>query len=151
MAARDERSPLTMDELILEARRLVAANQALQERLRTRRLWRVAAWAGAAGLAFYAWTLHTQMAEHVSLLRANMELVQSGNALLRAANARQREMQTALKQMRRPPRAPGRPESPRRPEGCAEGSAGCDSSTYWVPGFPGPRVSTKRAVLRPSI
>jgi hypothetical protein len=141
-----------VDELIVETRRLLEANHALQERLRARRLWRVAGAALAAVVVgFYGWSIHTLLAQNVSLLRANTELVQSGNALLRATNTRQQEMQSALKQMR-PPARLNRTQSPRRSqEGCVEGAGGCDAPTYWVPGFPGPRVSTKRTALRPRV
>lgn len=150
MPTSDERASARLDELIVETRLLLEANRVLQERLDRRRRWRLAAVAVAAGVLFYAWTIHALLAENVSLLRANTELVQSGNALLRATNSRQQEMQAALRQMRRLPMPMSRAESPRRGlDGCAEGSVGCDSSTFWVPGFPGPRVSTKRTALRP--
>jgi hypothetical protein len=149
MPTSDERSAARLDELIVETRLLLEANRVLQERLRARRLWRTAGVTLAAMLGVYAWSLHALLAENVSLLRANTELVQSGNALLRATNTRQQEMQSALKQMR-PPARLNRTQSPRRgQDDCSEGAGGCDSPTYWVPGFPGPRVSTKRTVLRP--
>lgn len=153
MAAPDARAAVELEELIVEARRLAEVNRALRQRLRAQRLWRVAALALALAAAFYAWTMHTLLAENVRLLRANTELMQSGNALLRAANARQQEMRSVLDQMRRAPVDPVRPEqSRRRLDRCQDGSPGCDSPpTYWVPGFPGPRVSTKRTVLRPSM
>jgi hypothetical protein len=144
------RGDVRVDDLIVETRLLIEANRMLQERLRARRLWRAAAAGLLAGAAFYAWTLHTLLAENVTLLRANTELLQSGNALLRATNTRQQEMQSALEHLRRPAALVNRTESPRRSQDeCTEGRAGCDAPTYWVPGFPGPRVSTKRAALRP--
>lgn len=151
MPTSDERSAARLDELIVETRLLLEANRVLQERLRARRLWRTAGVTLAAMLGVYAWSLHALLAENVSLLRANTELVQSGNALLRATNTRQQEMQSALKQMRRPAADAGKAPPRRRTSGCADGSPGCDSSTFWVPGFPGPRVSTKRTRLTPSI
>jgi hypothetical protein len=148
----DVRSATQLDELIVETRLLIETNRVLRERLRARRLWRTGALALVAALAFYAWSIHSLLAENMSLLRANTELVQSGNALLRATNTRQQEMQSALKQMRRPTAAArGADPQRRRREECTDPSLGCDSATTWVPGFPGPRVSTKRTDLRPSI
>jgi hypothetical protein len=149
MPGSDEGSAVRVDELIVETRLLLEANRALLERLRARRLWRAASLGLAGVIGFYAWNIHTLLSENVNLLRANTELVQSGNALLRATNTRQQEMQSALKQMR-PPARLNRTQSPRRgQDGCVEGAGGCDSPTFWVPGFPGPRVSTKRTALRP--
>jgi hypothetical protein len=151
MTSAGERSAVQLDELIVETRLLIETNRALREQLRARRLWRSAGLALVASLAFYAWSVHALLAENLTLLRANTELVQSGNALLRATNTRQQEMQSALKQMRRPAADAGKAPPRRRTSGCADGSPGCDSSTFWVPGFPGPRVSTKRTRLTPSI
>lgn len=142
---------MDVEELVLETRRLLAANLVLQDKLRARRVWRLTGLGLVAVLIAYAWSINALLAENLLLLRTNTELVQSGNALLRAANTRQQEMQSALKQMR-PPLQPGKSETPRRRiEGCPAGSPGCDPSTYWVPGFPGPRVSAKRTALQPSI
>ena len=135
-----------VDQLIAEARRLIASNRALERRLRARRLWRMASVALAAALAFYVWSLHLLLSESAVLLRANGELMQSGNALLRATSDRQQEIQSTLRQMSRPGGTEqGRPISPRRrSEACLQGTPGCDPSTYWVPGFPGPRIPAKR-------
>jgi hypothetical protein len=146
----DPRSLVAVGELVVEARRLVEANRGLQQKVQGQRLWRLTAIGVIAALAGYAWSLHALLNESLVLLRANTELMESGNALLRATSSRQQEMQTTLQGLRAAPQ-PGRAEPPRRRvEGCGAGAPGCDSSTFWVPGFPGPRVSTKRAALRPS-
>lgn len=147
MAGFDTRSPQAVEQLIAETRALIETNRDLQARLRGRRFWQLASVTLAAMLAFYAWSIHRLLGENLLLLRTNTDLVESGNAMLRSSSTRQQELQSALKQMKRPPAAA--PERPRRrPETCAGQAPGCDSSTYWVPGFPGPRASTKRTHLR---
>jgi hypothetical protein len=149
MAPFDARSPQAVEQLIAEARALAESNRALQARLRGRNTWRLLAVALAAMLAFYAWSINGRLAENMVLLRSTTDLVEHGNALLRTAGSRQAQLESLLGRLERPPQA-ARPDTPRRQlEACPGRGPGCDSSTYWVPGFPGPRTSTKRTAGRP--